>query len=158
MSKDTKVEITDRIGELARLGGQQSDLYDEAVCDALGINRTDLRVLDILERSGPLPAGKLAAEAGLSPGAMTASIDRLEDAGHVQRIRDPSDRRRVSIEMTPATRERVWELYGPINEAYRAVLAGLTLRDLERIRDYWQLVLEAAETGITRLRGQVDPQ
>jgi DNA-binding MarR family transcriptional regulator len=146
----------DQIGELARIGGQQTDLYDEAVCEALGINRTDLRVLDVLERAGPLSAGKLAVEAGLSPGAMTASIDRLERAGHAQRVRDSADRRRVTVEITPSTREHVWELYGPINEAYRAVLSGLTLRDLERIREYWRLVLEAAETGTARLRGDGD--
>ena len=87
---------------------------------------------------------------------MTASIDRLERAGHAGRVRDSSDRRRVTIEITPSTLERVWELYGPINEAYRAVLSGLTLRDLERIREYWRLVLEAAETGIARLRGDDD--
>jgi DNA-binding MarR family transcriptional regulator len=154
MSNNSKAKVIEEIGELARLGSLATDLYDEAVCEALGINRTDLRVLDILERSGPLAAGKLAARAGLSPGAMTASIDRLEGAGHARRVRDTSDRRRITVEITPATRTRAQELYGPVNQAYGAVLSGLTLRDLERIREYWQRILDAAETQLARLRAE----
>jgi DNA-binding MarR family transcriptional regulator len=154
MSKDTKAKVIEEIGDLARIGGQQRDAFDEAVSETLGVNRTDLRVLDILEQSGPLAAGKLAAEAGLSPGAMTASIDRLEKAGHASRVRDSSDRRRITIEITPSTRARAWELYGPLNEANLAVLSGLTLGDLERIRDYWRRSHEAAEAQIARLRGK----
>jgi DNA-binding MarR family transcriptional regulator len=156
MSKDSKIKIIGEIGELARQSSLATDLYDEAVSAALGVNRTDLRVLDILERSGPLPAGKLAARSGLSPGAMTASIDRLEGAGHVVRVRDEADRRRVTIEITPATRERAWELYRPVNEAYDAALSGLTVADLERIREYWSRTLEAAEAQLARLRGTGD--
>jgi DNA-binding MarR family transcriptional regulator len=150
VSKDPKAKVIGEIGDLARVAGQLTDRFDEAVCEALGVNRTDLRVLDLLERIGPLPAGKLAEEAGLSPGAMTASIDRLEAAGHARRVRDASDRRRITVEITPSARKRAWELYGPWNEAFERVLAGYRLRDLELIRDYWQRGVKAAERQLAR--------
>jgi DNA-binding MarR family transcriptional regulator len=151
MSKDSKAKLIEEIGELARNSSLATDLFDEAVCEALGINRTDLRVIDVLERIGPMPAGKLAAQAGLSPGAMTAAIDRLEHAGHVRRVRDTADRRRITVEITPSARERAWQMYGPLNEAYRRALSGYTVRDLERIRDYWHRMLKAAEAELARL-------
>jgi DNA-binding MarR family transcriptional regulator len=151
VSKDSKAKTIGEIGELARAAGQLTDLFDEVVCEALGVNRTDLRVLDLLERIGPLPAGKLADEAGLSPGAMTASIDRLEATGHARRVRDTSDRRRITVEITPSARKRAWEMYGPWNEAFERVLAGYTLRDLELIRDYWRRGIKAAEVHLARL-------
>jgi DNA-binding MarR family transcriptional regulator len=131
-----------------------TDLYDEAVCEALGINRADPRAIDVLERVGPMPAGKLAQQAGLSPGAMTASIDRLEEAGYARRVRDPDDRRRITIEPTPLTRKRARELCGPMKKAYDAAVADYTLEQLETIRDYWRRGVEVGEAQLARLRGE----
>ena len=77
-----------------------SDMYHEAYSALLGVNRTDGRCLDIVQRSGPLTAGRLADLAGLTTGAATFAIDRLEKAGYVHRRRDTADRRRVFVEMT----------------------------------------------------------
>jgi DNA-binding MarR family transcriptional regulator len=144
----------DEIGVLARRSQQATDLFDEAVCETLGVNRTDLGVLDVLERIGPLPAGKLAEECGLSPGAMTAAIDRLERAGHVRRVRDAGDRRRVMVEITPESRERAWAIYGPLQRAYDRALSGFTLAELDVIREYRRRAIGAAEAEVARLRGE----
>ncbi|MFZ0091370.1 MAG: MarR family transcriptional regulator [Solirubrobacteraceae bacterium] len=74
--------------------------YDHAVAMALGLNLTDMRCVDVLHREGAVTAGRLAEETGLSSGAMTAALDRLERSGYAQRVRDPSDRRRVLVELT----------------------------------------------------------
>ena len=58
------------------------DQLDDAACRALGINRTDGRCLDIIDREGPVPAGRLAEASGLTTAAVTAVIDRLEKAGY----------------------------------------------------------------------------
>jgi DNA-binding MarR family transcriptional regulator len=84
----------------------------------LGINRTDHRVLDVVDRLGPITASELAKEAGLGPAAMTASIDLLEDAGIAHRVRDSSDRRKVLVEVGPATRQRALKIYGPVEDAF----------------------------------------
>jgi DNA-binding MarR family transcriptional regulator len=78
-----------------------TDRFDQAVADALGLNRTDMRCLDVVQREGPVTAGRLAEATGLTTGAMTTALDRLERAGYARRVRDPGDRRRVLVEMTP---------------------------------------------------------
>lgn len=76
----------------------QDVLFSQALADRLGINLTDLKCLSILERTGAVTAGKLAELTGLTSGAVTGLIDRLEKAGWARRVRDPNDRRHVIIE------------------------------------------------------------
>jgi DNA-binding Lrp family transcriptional regulator len=72
-------------------------LFHEAVAQRLGLSAADHRALGVVSRAGSLTAGELAQRTGLSPGAVTGLVDRLESAGHVRRTRDPADRRRVVI-------------------------------------------------------------
>jgi DNA-binding MarR family transcriptional regulator len=74
--------------------------FDQAVADAAGLNRTDMAIIDALDREGPAPAGRLAEVTGLSSGAMTTALDRLERSGYARRVRDSGDRRRVLVELT----------------------------------------------------------
>jgi DNA-binding MarR family transcriptional regulator len=100
MSRDKRAAFGELIDEVRR-SQSATDRFDTAVADALGLNRTDMRCIDVLHRAGPMSAGELAEETGLSAGAMTAAIDRLERAGYAHRIRDTIDRRRVLVEATP---------------------------------------------------------
>jgi DNA-binding MarR family transcriptional regulator len=101
MSSDKRRIFAELIEEVRR-SQTATARFDGAVADAVGINQTDLRCLDVLGRTGPLAAGQLAEQTGLSSGAMTTAIDRLERAGYVRRGRDPGDRRRVVVELTSA--------------------------------------------------------
>jgi DNA-binding MarR family transcriptional regulator len=96
-----KRELFDELIYEVRRSQAATDRYDEAVADAIGINRTDLRCLDVIQRDGPVSAGRLAADTGLTTGAITSVLDRLERAGFARRVPDPSDRRRVLVEMRP---------------------------------------------------------
>ena len=104
-----------------RAGQNATDMVDQAAADLLGVNRTDARCLDILDRLGRVTAGRLAEESGLTTGAVTAMIDRLERAGHVRRVRDEEDRRRVLVEVTPRTRRAAEKLYEPLSARWAAV-------------------------------------
>ena len=79
-------------GEM-RLSGVTHDIADQVVADYLGLNRTDARCLDIIDRLERVSAGRLAGEAGLSTGAVTTVLDRLERAGYARRTHDPGARR-----------------------------------------------------------------
>ena len=65
-----------------------TEMLDSSVADYLGIDRSAYRALDILDQEGPLSAGQLAERARLSPAAITALLDRLEEKGLAQRARD----------------------------------------------------------------------
>jgi DNA-binding MarR family transcriptional regulator len=89
---------------------------DEAFCKLLGVNRTDGRCLDVIDQRPGITAGDLAVAVGLSPGAVTTVLDRLEERGFVTRARDPEDRRRVTLKLTPEANRLAWEAYGPLGE------------------------------------------
>jgi DNA-binding MarR family transcriptional regulator len=74
--------------------------FHEMVARKLGLNPIDHRALHVIIRNGPLPAGALAAHLGMGASAVTGLVDRLERAGYVRRMSDPTDRRRVLISPT----------------------------------------------------------
>jgi DNA-binding MarR family transcriptional regulator len=115
MSRQTKTELLDQLEIEMRTAQAAIDQMNEAACSALGINRTDLSCMEIIDREQPLPAGRLAQQSGLTTAAITAVIDRLEKAGYARRLDDPSDRRRVLVELTPLARERVDIIWGPFS-------------------------------------------
>ena len=90
------------------------DLYQAAVADRLGMHATDLQYLGFVERYGPTTAGHLAELGGLTTGAVTGVLDRLEKAGYVRRESDPADRRKVVVRIVPGAAERVEALYRPM--------------------------------------------
>ena len=102
---DDRNELIDEVGiELDELR-RAADRLDEAVATQFGLNRTDLRCIGILYRRGRVTAGELAEESGLTPGAITTVLDRMERNGFANRVADPSDRRRVIVTSTAPTRE-----------------------------------------------------
>ncbi|HEX2175424.1 MAG TPA: MarR family transcriptional regulator [Nocardioidaceae bacterium] len=113
-----------------------TDAVDEAAARTLSINRTDLRCLGLLSRHGPMPAGQLSAQAGLSTGATTAVVDRLVVMAYVRRVRDAQDRRRVTIELTPAATRRLNRIWGPIGQEALALLQERKEGELKAIRDF----------------------
>jgi DNA-binding MarR family transcriptional regulator len=106
-----KRKLFDELIYEVRRSQNATDRFDQAVADAIGINRTDMRCLDVIQREGPVPAGRLADETGLTTGAITTVLDRLERAGYARRIHDPSDRRRVLVEVTPGAFAGAAEFY-----------------------------------------------
>ncbi|MDP9144231.1 MAG: MarR family transcriptional regulator [Actinomycetota bacterium] len=115
-----------RLLEASRAAQSASDVMDEAFVNFVGINRTDGRCLDVVDQRGRITAGDLAREAGLTTGAVTAVVDRLEAAGLMRRRSDPGDRRKVLIELTPDAQSLAQEVYGPLAHAGRPYLEALS--------------------------------
>jgi DNA-binding MarR family transcriptional regulator len=131
-----KREVIDAVQRAERaLFAAQEALTDETA-DLLGLNKTDHRCLDIIQRYGRMTAGQLADAAHLSTGATTTAIDRLERAGFVQRVADPADRRRVLVEMSSAGMQRGWFVFEPIVASSRAFLDRFSEDELCLILDF----------------------
>jgi DNA-binding MarR family transcriptional regulator len=128
-------QLISEVREAFRLNGQAGDAMDQAVTEFLGIHRTDTRLLDVLQMSGRMSAGRLAKAGHLSPGAVTAALDRLERAGYVRRVRDENDRRRVLVEVTDRLQELTGQLYGPLAASGDALLRDLPEEHLTLMRD-----------------------
>jgi DNA-binding MarR family transcriptional regulator len=159
MKKDEAqhAELVDEVGvefdELRRAGDQ----LDEAVALQFGLNRTDLRCLGILYRRGRVTAGELAEESGLTPGAITTVLDRLERGGYANRVPDPADRRRVLVVSTVATREIGARIQGEVELATRRLLDGREATELLVIRDYLRGTRGVYEGQIAALTAEAAP-
>jgi DNA-binding MarR family transcriptional regulator len=92
------------LSELARELRQFNGLgasYFRAVAARAGMNATDAQALDILAATGPATAGRIAELMGVTTGAVSQMLDRLEQAGRIRRERDPEDGRRVIVRLAP---------------------------------------------------------
>jgi DNA-binding MarR family transcriptional regulator len=118
-----KAELIQEVIAAIRASQTATDAFDHAVADYVGLDRAAYRCLDILDQEGPMTAGRLAERARLSPGAMTALLDRLEKSGFARRTRDTKDRRRVLVEVTPELRRMAAQIYGTPDEGARALAA-----------------------------------
>jgi DNA-binding MarR family transcriptional regulator len=107
-------------------------MFHEAVGAYLGVSAGDQRALAMIGRHGPLSAGDLAERTGLTPGAVTGMIDRLERAGLAQRDPDPKDRRRVLVTAT-ANQPNV---FGDLSKAMNELTSRYDEKELEAIADY----------------------
>ncbi|MCU0270799.1 MAG: MarR family transcriptional regulator [Acidimicrobiales bacterium] len=92
--------------------------FVHAVGQRLGLNPTDFDCVDLLDSAGPLTPGQLAEHTGLTTGAVSGIVDRLETAGWVTRTRDPGDGRRVLVELAHTR-------HAEVLPHYRNVLATL---------------------------------
>lgn len=87
----------DALGGAACRLGTATVMFRQAVASRLGLSATDHKCLDVLAAAGAVSAGRLAQLTGLSTGAITGIIDRLERAGFARRKPDPDDRRRIIV-------------------------------------------------------------
>ncbi|MGQ4387392.1 MarR family winged helix-turn-helix transcriptional regulator [Streptomyces sp. SAS_270] len=74
-------------------------MFHAAVAEKQGLNATETKTLDLLQRFGPLTAKDLAERTGLAPASVTGLVDRLEGKGFVERVKHPTDKRRVVVEL-----------------------------------------------------------
>jgi DNA-binding MarR family transcriptional regulator len=112
-----------RFGNLGRETSTLTVLRHARIAEKLGLSGTDHKALDLVgQAEGPLTAGRIAELTGLSTGAVTGVIDRLEQAGFVRRVRDLRDRRKVLVEIAPVDEERFLPLFQSALDFTRDVL------------------------------------
>ena len=128
------------------------DIFDDLAAIYAGLNRTDTRVLDLVERAGRLTAGEIATAARLSSGAVTAVIDRLEAQELVRRVRDADDRRRVLVEVTDKVAERMAPVFGPLAEEGYRTLEQWSDEDIETVLRFLRYTREVLARHATRVQ------
>jgi DNA-binding MarR family transcriptional regulator len=153
-----KREIFEELVDEVRRSQNATDRFDQAVADSIGVNRTDMRCMDVIQREGPVTAGRLAEATGLTTGAITTVLDRLERAGLARRVRDEKDRRRVLVEATETALAGAAEYYGDHMELGERLYRRYTLEQLELllgvVREGREFNERAAERLEARLRSR----
>lgn len=151
MSRDRQALLGELLHEI-RANQRATDAVDEAAAEAIGVNRTDSKCIDILEQHGRMSAGELARQSGLTTGAVTAVIDRLERLEYVRRVADPADRRRVLVELTPRLQRMIQELMGPLGDAGFPLIDRYSDEQLELLIEFTRIGREIQERHAAWLR------
>lgn len=147
-----------RFKEAVRASQTATDLFDETLTQFLGINRTDGRCLDLIDRRGRVSAGQLANDSGLTTGAVTAVIDRLEAAGYVRRIRDTLDRRKIWVELTEDTRNITARIFGHYEKTGPMMMARFTPDQVRAILEYLEIGTYLQNEMAAALKEHLDPR
>ncbi|MGE0619230.1 MAG: MarR family winged helix-turn-helix transcriptional regulator [Afipia sp.] len=131
-----KAQTALRLTTALRIASAQSLLISQAVAAKIGLNTTDLECLDIIQTGQLVSAGEIAKKTGLTTGAVTTLLDRLEKAGYVKRQADPNDRRRVMIAIRPERLQPLADVYAPLQAAMEALYRDYPEADLLTIADF----------------------
>ncbi|RDI31199.1 DNA-binding MarR family transcriptional regulator [Lentzea flaviverrucosa] len=136
-------EVLERFTWYMREQSALTVMFHARVAEQMGLSATDEKCLDLAMRAdGPLTAGRIADLSGLSTGAVTGVIDRLERAGYVRRVRDPHDRRKVLVEVTVGDVDKFGEPFEKARDSLVEVLGHFDEDELQVIERYLKLQTE----------------
>lgn len=156
----SRSEILLALDQMIRENGARSVLISQTVAGLVGLNSTDLECCDFLVIYGPLPAGRLATLTGLTTGAITGVVDRLERAGLVVRDHDPNDRRKVIVRLREDADlfARLGAIYAPLQSAMAELYTHYSDADLAVIVDFLTRAAERVPEVIPLMRAAVEDQ
>ena len=147
-------EVIEAINDKFREMSTETIMFHQAVAGVLGLHITDHKCLDLIYRFGAMPAGKLAELTGLTTGAVTGIIDRLENAGYVRRTNDPKDRRRIIIEPTQNKRleRKLGLIFTPLQKRMYKLLSTYSDAELAFLLDAMHKTLDETREESKKLR------
>ena len=138
MSKQTKTELIDKVILGARQYGISSVLFRNLVGERLGVNVTDMECLGLLFHKGIASPTELARHTGLSSGATTAMLDRLEKSGLIERRPNPDDRRGTLIVLVKSGAERVGTWFSSVRQSQNEIVSSYSEEELQVISDFFE--------------------
>ena len=149
-------EIIEAITKKFREMSTETIMFHQAVADVLGLYITDHKCLDLLYRFGAMPAGKLTELTGLTTGAVTGIIDRLEEAGYVRRTDDSKDRRRTIVEpiRNKKLERKIEVIFSPLHERMYKLLSSYSDSELAFLHDATTEFIDQTREESKKLRSQ----
>jgi predicted transcriptional regulator len=153
MSRD---KVADRLDRLLRDLSTETVLLHQTIAGRLGLNPTDHKCLGLLVDAGrPVTPGELAALTGLTTGAVTGVVDRLEAHGFVRRTRDPEDRRKVGIEVVyDKVKRQVFPVFEQLAKRMGVVVGAYKPREIETIVNFLEQGIEVSREYRIKLQAE----
>ena len=151
--KATRAELIAAVVDGGRRLSTATILFHETVAERLGLHTTDHKCLGIAQEAGAITAGELATRTGLTTGAITGVIDRLEKRGFVRREADPVDRRKVVVRVVAERVEReIRPLFESLAGAVTALAKTYDQAQLKIVTDYMDDARAVLEAEAAKLR------
>jgi len=151
--KSNRRTLLGKLWELGRKMSTQTVFLHQAIAQSVGLNATDTKCIDLMLRApdGTVTAGRLSDMTGLTTGAITHILDRLETRQFIERVRDAQDRRKVLIRVRPESLEPLVPKYEAIGKAYMRLADAYGNDDLQLICDYLEKTSEVSERELSNL-------
>ena len=147
-------EMLQAIDREIRQSSALGTVFSEAIAARLGISSSDLECLDLIATGRAETAGELAAATGLTTGAVTGIVDRLERAGLARRERDESDRRRIYVRLLAEGRRRVEPYYRSLAKSMADLLATYSDEEIALLLDFFTRSHAVMGSEIEKLKGK----
>ena len=154
--RPSRSELLDDLERGFRDSSTAGIMLHQAVAERLGLNITDHKCMGMLCELGPLSAGKLAELTGLTTGAITGVLNRLERAGYARRIRNPKDRRNVNVapQHVAEFHGKMEALLGPLGKRMRSMSAKYSAGELALFRDFLREAIAISREETRRIRSE----
>lgn len=136
MVKTRSISSKERVVLAARQFGISSVLFRNIVAGRLGLNVTDMECLALLFHKGLSSPSELAEHTGLTSGAATAMLDRLEHSGLIERKPNPHDRRGTIIELAKSGTDRVAPCFAAVRKAQDVLITGYSDKELNLLSEF----------------------
>jgi DNA-binding MarR family transcriptional regulator len=149
-------ESIDSVLRSLRRVNLQGSFLGQTVAVRFGLSESDIETLEQLIDLGATTAGRLSEITGLTSGAVTRVIDRLEQAGYVRRIPDPADRRRVIVEVVPEKIAAIQSTLDRVSSASAREIGRYTDAQLNLITDFLTKVEQITRDEAAALRDSPD--
>ncbi|HEY2734116.1 MAG TPA: MarR family transcriptional regulator [Polyangiales bacterium] len=158
-AEKTRKQLVQAIVLQARQGSTRSVLLHSMIAERLGLNPSDHKCADLLAlEPEPSTPGRMAELTGLSTGAITGVLDRLERAGFVVREPDPNDRRRTLVRLTPEHMPNMKRIFAPLADGMERLCAKYTLEELSLILHFMRQAGDMAAQAADEVRRQIDAE
>ncbi|PJZ68099.1 hypothetical protein CH373_17975 [Leptospira perolatii] len=131
-----KQKLIQELLQAGRENGAAIVMFHTAIGNQMGLNATDSKTMDILDRKGPLTAGEIAEETGLATASVTGLIDRLEKLGFVERVRDAKDRRKVFVKPIFDEYEKQGQIFSSLVNSLTGLYSNYKDSELATILDF----------------------
>ncbi len=151
--KVSRPELLKRLSDLGRKISTQTVFIHQAIAQTVGLNATDTKCLDLILSSADaaVTAGRLAEMTGLTTGAITHILDRLERRRFIERVRDTRDRRKVFIRARLESLAPLAPKYEAVGRAFLDLARDYSDRELELVCEYMEKTSEISARELAKL-------
>lgn len=147
-----RAQLLEALAQAGRENSTAAVMFHTAIAGRFGLSATDWKCAEIIHRMGPIPAGELAKLSGLTSGAITGVVDRLEKERIARREHDPDDRRRVLIYPLQEREDEAMQLFSSFQDALAGLYARYSDEELAIILEYVTQATEVMEREASKMR------
>jgi DNA-binding MarR family transcriptional regulator len=155
----TRAGLMEELEHAMRRSSAQGTMFGQTVANRVGLSNSDMDCLDFVILEGRVTAGRLAEVTGLTTGAITGVVDRLEQAGLVRRERDDNDRRKVFIVPVSESVAKIGKFYEHLQRAMLKVWDAYSDAELRLLLRFATQGYETMLAATEELKAMIeDPQ